>query len=99
MKTFLTTTTLALLLAAPATAQQNCAPRERVAERLVDRYGETRQSIGLAANNSVVEVWASDEAGTWTITVTMPSGVTCLIASGQAFENLSEELPASGDQL
>ena len=37
-------------------------------------------------NNAVVEVFASSDTGTWTITVTNASGVTCLVASGQAFE-------------
>jgi hypothetical protein len=91
---------LALTLAAgSATAQpRNCAERPRVLERLAEVYGETRQSIGLGANNAVVEVFASTETGTWSITVTMPSGLTCLIASGQAFERLDEPLaPASQD--
>ena len=68
--------------------QNNCAPREKVVERLETRFGETRQSIGLGSNNAVMEVFASAETGTWTITVTMASGVTCLVASGQAYETL-----------
>lgn len=72
---------------------RNCAPRPVVLERLADGYGETRQSIGLGTQGAVVEVFASDETGTWTITVTMPTGVTCLIASGQSFETLAEALP------
>lgn len=85
--------------AIPATAQspQNCAPREIVVKRLADGYGETRKSIGLGANNAVVEVFASEDSGTWTITVTMPNGVTCLVASGQAYEALAEALPAKGN--
>jgi hypothetical protein len=75
---------------------QNCAPREAVVDRLASGYGETRQSIGLGANNHLVEVFASAETGTWTITVTMASGLTCLVASGQAFEELAEVLPAEG---
>ena len=69
-------------------------------EKLQDSYGETRQSLGLpfGANNSLVEVFASDETGTWTITVTMPNGKTCLVASGQAFEALDEQL-ALGDDV
>ena len=84
----------------PAQAQQdprNCAPRAQVVERLSSKYGESRQSIGLGSNNAVVEVFASLETGTWTITVTMVSGVTCLVASGQAFEELAEALPPKGD--
>ena len=53
--------------------------------------------MGLAARGSVVEVFASDETGTWTITVTNPAGVTCLVASGQSFEALAEALPPEGN--
>lgn len=76
---------------------RNCAPREAVVERLAEGYGETRQSIGLGANNAVVEVFASDETGTWSITVTAPGGLTCLVASGQSFEKVAEALPAKGN--
>lgn len=84
--------------AAPAFAQnaRNCAARELIVNRLAEGYGETRQSIGLGENNAVIEVFASDETGTWTITATSPSGQTCLVASGEAFETMSEALPAQG---
>ena len=83
--------------AASAQGARNCAPRDAVVDRLAVKYGESRQSMGLGANNQVVEVFASNETGTWTITVTMPNGVTCLVASGQAFEELAEALPIEGD--
>jgi hypothetical protein len=54
---------------------------------LAETYGETVQSIGLAANGQVGEVWANLKTGTWTFTVTLPTGVICLIASGTAFEH------------
>ena len=76
---------------------RNCAAREAVVDRLAEGYGETRQSVGLGRNNSVVEVFASDETGSWTITVTMPGGLTCLVASGQSFESVAEALPAKGN--
>lgn len=83
-----------------AQAQGNCAQRDAVIDRLANKYGETRQSMGLGANNAVVEVFASKESGSWTITVTMPTGVTCLVASGQAFETLTEDLAAlQGDEV
>lgn len=78
---------------AAAQNSRNCAPRDAVVSRLAEGYGETRQSIGIGANNSVVEVFASEETGSWTITVTNPRGLTCLIASGQSFETLAEVLP------
>lgn len=78
-------------------AQQNCAARDLVIERLANTYGETRQSIGLAQNNTMVEVFASTTTGSWTITITNASGLTCLVASGQAFERLEESLPTPAD--
>ena len=100
MKTLLATFPLllgaAMLLAQPAAAQSNCGPRDAVVERLSQAYDETRQSIGLAANNMVVETWASLDSGTWTVTVTRPDGVTCLVASGDNFQ-LVEDLPPEGD--
>jgi hypothetical protein len=88
-----------VLAAAPAQSQSsgNCAMREHVIARLASAYGETRQSIGLNANNQVVEVFASSETGTWTITVTTPNGLTCLVASGQAFETITTASEAKGD--
>ncbi|MCH2163181.1 MAG: hypothetical protein MK098_00785 [Marinovum sp.] len=76
---------------------RNCAPRDAVIERLAGKYGETRQSIGLGANNEVIEVFASVETGSWTITTTTAQGLTCLVASGQAYETLASVLPAPGD--
>lgn len=72
---------------------RNCAAHDAVVERLAARYGESRQSIGLSSDNSVVEVFASTETGTWTIVVTRPGGPTCLVAAGQAFQRISETLP------
>ena len=82
---------LALGTAAPALAQnQQCANRDTVVGRLAEKYGESRQSIGMVSQGRVMEVFASTETGTWTITVTMPNGLTCLVASGQSYENLEE---------
>ncbi len=81
-----------------AQAQQaaNCGPRNLVVARLAESFGETRRSIGLGADNALMEVFASAQSGTWTITVTMASGITCLVAAGQAFETLTDALPATG---
>lgn len=73
----------------PVAAQQNCAPREVVVEELANQYGETRSAIGLA-KDYLMEVFRSQETGTWTITITHPNGIMCLAASGQSFEELDE---------
>jgi hypothetical protein len=83
----------AALLASPATAQSNCAPHAVIMESLADRYGESRVGIGMGADGAVVEVWAG-HSGSWTITVTAPGALTCLVASGQGYEAIP--LPAPG---
>jgi len=79
-----------------AIANPQCAPRADVVAHLDQKYSETRRSIGLAANSTVMEVFASDATGTWTITITTPQGITCLIASGQSYDAVVEQQPAKG---
>lgn len=86
-----------VLAAQPGSAAPQCGPRAALLAELSTRYNETRRGIGIGANNQVMELFASSESGSWTITVTLPEGTTCLIASGQNFEAISEELPAKGD--
>jgi len=74
-----------------------CAERLRVVEILGGKYGETRVGIGLASNASVMELYASSETGSWTVTMTTPDGMTCLMVSGQGFEALAEKMQAMGD--
>jgi cation diffusion facilitator CzcD-associated flavoprotein CzcO len=88
----------AVVAANPADAQtRTCGERERIVHILADRYGETVRSRGLASATQVIEVYASEETGSWTITVTTPDGRTCLLASGQAYQ---AHLPtALGDEV
>ena len=62
-----------------------CAERDVIVGTLATRYGETAVSLGLGPGNRVVEVFASEETGTWTITVTSVNGTTCLVASGDSY--------------
>ncbi|MGB3147296.1 MAG: hypothetical protein WBA91_06005 [Paracoccaceae bacterium] len=73
-----------------------CASHADVVTRLEEAYGETRQSTGLGANNALFELFASDTTGTWTITMTMAGGLTCLMASGDNFQTMAPSLPARG---
>jgi hypothetical protein len=81
----------------PAQSSQNCAARASVLQQLSERYGETRQSIGLGGNDALVELFASRATGTWTITVTLPSGTTCVVAAGDAFETVADAPLPKGD--
>ena len=89
-----------LILATHAANAAQCAPRDQVVAGLATGFDEVRRAAGLTGNAEgqaqVLEVFTST-AGTWTITVTMPDGMTCLVASGQAWEDITDKLPAKGD--
>lgn len=76
-----------------------CGPREAVTTLLADRYGETRRAVGLAGTTAVMELYASDETGTWTITLMLPDGQMCLMASGTNYEAVTDKLPARGARI
>ena len=60
MTKLLTLTCASILMATTATAQsRNCASHAMVVERLASGYGESRQSMGVSADGTVVEVFAS----------------------------------------
>ena len=86
-----------LVLAAQQASAAQCADRAMVVATLAERFGETRQAVGLSDDGMMVEVFASSETGSWTITVTRPGGPTCLAAAGQAYQAMAEALPAPGD--
>ena len=75
----------AVLISLPAQAAGNCAKRDTVVERLQSRYSETLAGGGLhESRNSqmMVEVWASQETGTFTVILTSPEGMACVVATG-----------------
>ena len=76
----------------PVMAQQNCGPHGAVVAGLAERYGETRQAVAVGSGGALVEIFAS-ETGSWTVVVTQPNGLACLVADGQEFELVNEELP------
>ena len=85
---------LAAAAAAPAQAQsRNCGPHGAVTAHLAERFSESRQMIGLGANNQIVEVYASPESGSWTILVSRPDGLACIVAAGENFEMTQDPLP------
>ncbi|MEL6125769.1 MAG: hypothetical protein AAFR57_05135 [Pseudomonadota bacterium] len=70
-----------------------CGPRDAVINHLTANFGESRQSMGLQ-RNGVVEVFSSEETGSWTIIITSAQGVSCLIAAGRAWDLSPEPLAA-----
>lgn len=86
----------ALAAADIAHSAPQCDSREAVTGLLAERYSETRPAVGIAGQGAVMELYAA-ETGTWSITMTLPDGTMCLMASGSNYETVSEDLPAKGN--
>jgi hypothetical protein len=92
-----------LSIASTASAQTvmppTCTDRSQALSHLAGRYAETPIAMGLAANGSVLEVLTSNAGESWSILVTMPTGQTSLIASGENWEKVAPQAAALGPAL
>jgi hypothetical protein len=73
--------------AQPAAAGPACGERASLLAHLDAKFAEKPQIIGLSADGGVLEILASAN-GSWTILITYPKRPTCVVATGQAFENV-----------
>lgn len=83
--------TVMSLLGAPARAQSvqpalPCHDHDEIARQLRDRYDETPVSLGLQGNGNLLQVYSSIRTGTWTVVSTMPSGIACILAAGDGWQ-------------
>lgn len=94
MKTIMTLS-LALLslpaLFSSSNAAAQCGPHEKITEALDKRFQESRQALGLAGQASVIELFVSDK-GTWTLTATTTAGLTCVVATGEAWQEYPKRI-------
>lgn len=81
------------LSAASVLAQMVCGNHADIEKRLETGYQETRTAIGLAANGGLIEIYTS-EKGTFTVVLTRPNGLSCLMAVGDGWETVKPSTPA-----
>ncbi len=102
-KRIMTTSVLILGMAAvgppDAQAQMACGTRDSVVAKLGDKYGEVRHGGGLAGPTAIFEIWTSEATGTWTILKTTPSGLTCVMAVGEDWQDDAGEAILAGDPV
>ena len=95
MRLFLTAAVLAAfsLPAAPARAHIGpCAARAEFLASLASRFSEFPSAMALTKNGWLLEVHSTGDGKTWTMTVTHPSGTTCGLVSGTAWETIAPAL-------
>lgn len=72
----------------PANAQNvpaSCGMRADVVTHLDKKFGERRNNMMLDARGNLVEMFSNLDTGSWTLTVTIPDGPTCVMSSGESF--------------
>jgi hypothetical protein len=65
-----------------AQAASSCAPRSEIAKALGDSFHEQQGMYALSASGNLVELFVS-KAGTWTLVVSTPRGVSCVLDAGE----------------
>ncbi len=78
---------------APSLAQAQrvpCGERDKILLKLGKDYAEQPVSLGLSSNGTLIEILAS-KGGSWTMIYTKPNGGTCVIATGQSWEDLTKK--------
>jgi len=81
----------AFFMAAPAAAQTMCGDRAAVVASLEKTYFEAPVSMGLVNNGAVIEILALP-SGSFTIILTRPDGLSCVMAAGENWEDLPKRL-------
>lgn len=72
----------------PAAAQQTSLTRAEVVQQLDGRYSEKPVALGLASNGGIIEVFTTRDGSTWTIVLTMPNGMSAVVAVGESWTAL-----------
>ncbi len=74
----------------PALAQgaPACRARDGLLSQLESKYGEVTVAIGVA-DGQLIELLTAKDGITWTIILTSPKGLSCLVASGEGWQPLA----------
>lgn len=73
------------LASSAAAAQPQCNERAHVLDLLAKKYKEAPVAAGVTNSGGLVEVLTDAKGGTWTIIVTTPQGMSCLVAAGEGW--------------
>ncbi|QYX56969.1 hypothetical protein K1T73_00680 [Roseovarius sp. SCSIO 43702] len=87
-----------LALTGTMATAQTCGKREDLVDKLQGKYLEQMRMGGLQATrgkHAMMELWTSEETGTFTVLVTRADGTSCVLAAGtDAFFTDPEARPA-----
>lgn len=74
--------------AASAQQQAQCQERSRLMELLANKYQERPVAMGVTHTGGLIEVLTDNKGRNWTIIITTPQGLSCLIAAGEGWRGI-----------
>ena len=81
---------LAIASTTAAVAQPQCDQRDSVLQILQQKYKEAPVALGVTHNGGLVEVLSTGNGTTWSIIVTTPQGMSCLVAAGEGWRAMEQ---------
>ncbi len=75
---------------AMAQGQLQCNERDSFLAVLDQKYQETIVGMGVTNTGGLVELLTNPKGATWTIIVTTPQGMSCLVAAGEGWRNMEQ---------
>ena len=70
-----------------SSAQMACGKRADFLAQFAKLYDELPSAIGITDQGALLDLLVS-ASGTWTMMLTVPGGLTCIVATGQQWETL-----------
>ncbi len=59
-------------------------------EILSEKYSEAPIAVGVTNNGGLVEVLSTGDGNTWSIIITSPQGMSCLVAAGEGWRLIEQ---------
>ncbi len=78
---------------------QLCGERSEIIGNLAERYEESQIAVGVTDAGGLVEVLSSRDGETWTIIVSVPNGMSCLLAVGQGWRAIEVKPVLTGSRI
>lgn len=91
--------TLSMAQEQPQQSQQVCNTREVIVGALKGKYNEIPVAMGLVNNGLMMELFSSPDGATWSIAMTRPDKVMCLVTGGEYLINLIGKPQKKGQDI
>jgi hypothetical protein len=76
-----------ILSEAAVAAPMYCGPRKDLLMKLAGSLHQQPASVALTNDGQLLEILKGDTDLTWTILITSPQGLSCVVAAGEDWQN------------